>query len=72
MTFNVNMTPSADLWIGASQHAPTQALNASMDEVRIYNRALSQAEVTQLYTTNNTAVSRVTQLNFGIQSYTAA
>jgi large repetitive protein len=47
-------------------------LDGGIDDVRVYNRALSAAEVTQLYTTNNTTLSRVTQLNFGMQTYTAA
>ena len=46
--------------------------DGGIDDVRIYNRALSAAEVSQLYTTNNTAISRVTQLNFGVGNYTAA
>jgi Leucine-rich repeat (LRR) protein len=49
MAFNRNLNPSADLWIWASQHAPTQALNAAMDDVRIYNRALSSWEIASMY-----------------------
>lgn len=64
ITFNVNLIPTANLWIGASQHAPAEALNASMDEVRIYNRSLSADEVNQLYLSNTMGAHTVTQIRF--------
>lgn len=49
ISFNIDIQPSADLWIGASQHAAYQAVNAAMDEIRIYNRALSISEISIMY-----------------------
>jgi uncharacterized repeat protein (TIGR01451 family) len=65
ITFNVNLQPStSELWIWASQHSPWQAINAAMDEVRIYNRALSADEVNQLYLSNTMGAQTVTVLRF--------
>ncbi|HQT44924.1 MAG TPA: LamG domain-containing protein, partial [Candidatus Micrarchaeota archaeon] len=40
------------LGIGAPQSSPTWGFNGSIDEVRIFNRSLSAAEVKQLYLSN--------------------
>jgi hypothetical protein len=41
----------SDLWIGANIGASGQNFNGSIDEVRIYNRALSAEEILSLYNT---------------------
>lgn len=43
-----NLNNTANLWFG-NRPLPNNTLNGSLDEVRIYNRALSPAEVRQLY-----------------------
>jgi len=41
--------------IGTNSYFPSQFLSGSVDDVRIYNRALSPSEVTSLYNLGNTA-----------------
>jgi len=36
-------------WVGVSEANTARAYTGSLDEVRIYNRALSAAETNQLY-----------------------
>lgn len=40
-------------FIGARTPTPTSYFNGTVDDVRIYNRALSDAEISQLYTLSN-------------------
>jgi hypothetical protein len=40
-------------WIGRSQYAADPFLDGQIDEFRIYNRALSAAEVQALFTAGN-------------------
>ncbi len=44
---------AADLWIGRNFAAPGSALAGTLDEVRIYNRALSDGEVMALFHFND-------------------
>lgn len=53
-----NMTNSAPLYIGFSE-TWTGYFNGSIDDVRIYNRALSDAEVAALYALENSAISSI-------------
>lgn len=47
-------------------------MSGSIDDVRIYNRGLTAGEIANLYQTGNPRTDRVTQLNFGNETYTAA
>jgi len=51
----INLTPSTMMWIGRS--ATGNAFKGYIDDVRIYNKALSASEVYQLYANNATATS---------------
>lgn len=58
----VNSTPvtaavtsnSTDLWIGNNTDVPTKFWTGNIDDVRIYNRALTATEITTLYKQNET------------------
>ncbi len=47
--FTANISPSANLYIGMSQHAAGQCFNGSINIASIYTRALSDGEVLQNY-----------------------
>lgn len=59
-----NMTNSAPLYIGFSE-TWTGYFNGSIDEVRMYNRALSAAEVLTLYGSENSSLSLTNPMRFG-------
>ncbi len=43
------LNPSADFWIGGQNGWPSRYFNGDIDDVRIYNRALSESEIGELY-----------------------
>lgn len=48
LAFDVTITPSVNMWFGASQHLSTQCLTGYMTDVAIFSRALTEAEVRQI------------------------
>jgi len=48
-----NLTNSNPLYIGSPSPYPSQYFNGELDDIAIYNRALSQSEITQLYNSNS-------------------
>jgi hypothetical protein len=46
-------TATADLYIGADSQGPDYKYKGSIDDIKIYNRALPQNQITKLFTTNN-------------------
>lgn len=47
--FTANISPSPNIFIGTSQHAPNQCFNGYIPVAQIYTRALSTSEITQNY-----------------------
>lgn len=45
--FTANISPSSNIFIGTSQHAPNQCFNGYIPVAQIYTRALSTSEITQ-------------------------
>ena len=46
----INSDPNSDVWIGARSDAfGTYNFNGAMDEIRIYDKALSATEITEIY-----------------------
>ncbi len=65
-TFNVN---SAPLYLGweSEQWPDHSGLNGALDDVRLYTRALSQAEIRDLYSADTTgSVGLPSELRFGV------
>ncbi|MBI5133949.1 MAG: LamG domain-containing protein [Candidatus Taylorbacteria bacterium] len=50
-----NITRALDLYIGSKDLTSTNTLNGSVDDVRIYNRAISAAEATGLYSSGQSS-----------------
>lgn len=48
LAFNITITPSVNMWFGASQHASTQCITGYMADVAIFSRALTEVEVRQI------------------------
>jgi len=58
----ININSNGNLCIGYNDNeggSPAAFLNGSLDDVRIYNRALSQAEVTDIFQTTNSLIRPV-------------
>lgn len=51
-TYSPNSTKNLRFGTGRTEGTPEYFFNGSLDEIRIYNRALSPAEITQLYNFN--------------------
>lgn len=49
MSFSANISPSSNLFVGTSQHAPSQCFNGSINVASVYTRALSDTEISQNY-----------------------
>lgn len=58
-------TSSLPLEIGRDAHGPIEWLNGSIDDLRIYNRALTDAEVSALYASENSSIVLSSALRFG-------
>jgi len=54
-----NINPQGEALSGAQSFGGTAFLNGSLDDVRLYNRALSQSEVSQLYNSGSGTESDV-------------
>ena len=48
-TYNYVINPNTPLEIGRDAHGPVEYMNGALDEIRIYNRALNEAEIKELY-----------------------
>lgn len=48
LAFSITITPSANMWFGASQHASTQCITGYMVDVAIFSRALTETEIRQI------------------------
>lgn len=53
------------LEIGRDSHGPIEWFKGKLDDIRIYNRALSDAEVAALYNSETSAIQLTTALRFG-------
>jgi len=48
LAFSITITPSANMWFGASQHSSTQCITGYMVDVAVFSRALTEAEIRQI------------------------
>ena len=62
---NIRHLPGADLMIGRGWHPSSDFFDGQIDDVRIYNRALSEEEVRSLYALE----SKESDLNKGLVAY---
>jgi hypothetical protein len=49
LNFTANISPSANLYVGMSQHAAGQCFNGSINVASVYNRALTDGEIFDHY-----------------------
>jgi hypothetical protein len=69
-TGTVGVNPAVSAWIGNNPGNPSQGFNGIIDEVRLYNRALSPSEIDQLYSgSGSTRIERATGQAGIIQVY---
>ncbi|WP_035606468.1 LamG-like jellyroll fold domain-containing protein [Haloferula sp. BvORR071] len=55
---NLTTNNSTVLWIGGNPNSANRTWNGLLDDIGIWNRALTQAEITQLFTQGNAATPR--------------